>query len=76
MSVDIYVYCFLLLLYQVIYLPSILTYLLILILLLCFFISGLSYMIATAGSKPEKVEYYELPGKKANSRYKEMTEGT
>ena len=37
--------------------------------------TGLSYMIATAGSKPEKVEYYELPGKKANSRFKEMTEG-
>merc|ERR1711871_69672 len=36
--------------------------------------TGLSYMIATAGSKPEKVEYYELPGKKANSRYKEMAE--
>ena len=37
--------------------------------------TGLSYMIATAGSKPEKVEYFELPGKKANSRFKEMTEG-
>ena len=37
--------------------------------------TGLSYMIATVGSKPEKVDFHELPGKKANSRYKEMTEG-
>lgn len=36
--------------------------------------TGLSYMIATAGSKPESVEFYDIPGKKANSRFKEQTE--
>lgn len=36
--------------------------------------TGLSYMIATVGSKPEKVDFYELSNKKANSRFKEMTE--
>ena len=31
-------------------------------------------MIATAGSRPETIDYFDIPGKKANSRYKELTE--
>ena len=36
--------------------------------------TGLSYMIATAGAKPETIEFYDIPGKKANSRFKELSE--
>jgi len=36
--------------------------------------TGLSYMIATVGSKPENIEFYDIPGKKANSRFREQTE--
>jgi len=36
--------------------------------------TGLSYMIATVGSKPENVDFYDIPGKKANSRFREQTE--
>jgi FkbM family methyltransferase len=36
--------------------------------------TGLSYMIATVGAKPETVDFYDIPGKKASSRFREQTE--
>jgi len=36
--------------------------------------TGMSYMIATVGAKPETIEFYDIPGKKANSRFREQTE--
>ncbi len=39
-----------------------------------FFFNNHPNVFIVAGSQPETVDYYDIPGKKANSRYKELTE--
>lgn len=36
--------------------------------------TGMSYVIAMVGSKYETVDFYDIPGKRANSRFREQTE--
>jgi len=36
--------------------------------------TGMSYVIAVVSSKYENIDYYDIPGKRANSRFREQTE--